>query len=114
MTAKGGFFSFKVRRMKYRRVLAIGDIHGNFSRLLKLIHKVNFDPTQDFLILLGDYIDRGDENMRCLRWAIEMSEKPTFDVESGSVLTVSGRYRNGTRQTAELDKGSIVSVGVPK
>ena len=40
--------------------------------------------------------------------------KPTFDVESGSVLTVSGRYRNGTRQTAELDKGSIVSVGVPK
>lgn len=45
---------------------------------------------------------------------IEMSEKPTFDVEFGSVLTVSGRYRNGTRQTAELDKGSIVSVGVPK
>lgn len=61
--------------MKYRRVLAIGDMHGKFSRLLSLIHKVNFDPEQDFLILLGDYIDRGDENMRCLRWAIEMSEK---------------------------------------
>ncbi len=61
--------------MKYRRVLAIGDIHGKFSRLLNLIHKVNFDPEQDFLILLGDYIDRGEENMRCLRWAKEMSEK---------------------------------------
>lgn len=62
--------------MKYRRVLAIGDIHGHFSKLLNLIHKVNFDPQQDFLILLGDYIDRGDENMRCLRWAMEMSQMP--------------------------------------
>ena len=61
--------------MQYRRVLAIGDMHGNFNRLLNLIHKVDFDPERDFLILLGDYIDRGDENMRCLRWAMEMSEK---------------------------------------
>ena len=61
--------------MQYNRVLAIGDMHGNFNRLLNLIHKVDFDPEQDFLILLGDYIDRGDENMRCLRWAMEMSEK---------------------------------------
>ena len=61
--------------MEYRRILAIGDMHGNFTRLLSLIHKVNFDPEQDLLILLGDYIDRGEENMRCLRWAMEMSEK---------------------------------------
>ena len=61
--------------MEYRRILAIGDMHGHFTRLLSLIHKVNFDPEQDLLILLGDYIDRGDENVRCLRWAMEMSEK---------------------------------------
>ena len=62
--------------MKYRRILAIGDIHGKFTRLLSLIHKIDFDERKDLLILLGDYIDRGDENMRCLRWAMEMSEKP--------------------------------------
>lgn len=62
--------------MDYRRVLAIGDIHGNFSRLLSLFHKIQFDQEKDLLILLGDYIDRGPENMRCLRWAMEMSEKP--------------------------------------
>lgn len=61
--------------MEYRRILAIGDMHGHFTRLLSLFHKINFDPEQDLLILLGDYIDRGDENMRCLRWAMEMSEK---------------------------------------
>ena len=55
--------------------MAIGDMHGHFSRLLSVFHKINFDPEQDLLILLGDYIDRGDENMRCLRWAMEMSTK---------------------------------------
>ncbi len=62
--------------MDNQRVLAIGDIHGNFSRLLSLFHKIHFDQEKDRLILLGDYIDRGPENMRCLRWAMEMSEKP--------------------------------------
>ena len=53
--------------MNYRRILVIGDMHGKFTRLLSLIHKVNFDERRDFLILLGDYIDRGEENMRCFR-----------------------------------------------
>lgn len=61
--------------MQYRRILAIGDIHGHFKRLMSLYQKINFDPEQDLLILLGDYIDRGEENIRCLRWAMEMSEK---------------------------------------
>ena len=62
--------------MDYRRILVIGDMHGKFSRLLSLFHKIDFDERQDFLILLGDYIDRGEDNMRCFRWAMEMSEKP--------------------------------------
>jgi len=62
--------------MDYQRILAIGDMHGNFSRLLSVFHKIHFDQEKDLLILLGDYIDRGPENMRCLRWAMEMSEKP--------------------------------------
>jgi len=61
--------------MKYERILAIGDMHGHFTRLLSVFHKINFNPDKDLLILLGDYIDRGDENMRCFRWAMEMSEK---------------------------------------
>ena len=61
--------------MGYERILAIGDMHGNFDRLLSVFHKVQFRPEKDLLILLGDYIDRGSENLRCLRWAMEMSEK---------------------------------------
>lgn len=62
--------------MEYRRLLAIGDIHGNYERLMSVYRKSQFDPEQDFLILLGDYVDRGPECGRCLRWAMEMSRLP--------------------------------------
>lgn len=61
--------------VEYERILAIGDLHGNFDRLLSVFHKIQFREGRDFLIFLGDYVDRGPESMRCLRWAMEMSEK---------------------------------------
>ena len=60
--------------MEYRRILAIGDIHGQFKKLSSVFNKINFDSEKDFLILLGDYIDRGDENLHCLQWAMKISE----------------------------------------
>ncbi|CAM5253169.1 Serine/threonine protein phosphatase OS=Lysinibacillus sphaericus OT4b.31 OX=1285586 GN=H131_14618 PE=4 SV=1 [Lysinibacillus sphaericus] len=41
------------------RILAISDIHGELELLEKLLLKLKFDATQDKLLLLGDYIDRG-------------------------------------------------------
>lgn len=63
--------------MTYRRILVIGDIHGNFSRLMSVYRKAQFDPEQDFLILLGDYVDRGPEPGKTLKWAMEMSRLPS-------------------------------------
>lgn len=60
--------------MSYRRIFALGDIHGRFDRLSSVFNKINFDPAEDFLILLGDYVDRGTENLHCLQWAMKMSE----------------------------------------
>ena len=39
----------------------------------------------------------------------KLSRAPT----KGEVLTVSGRYKNGTQQSVELDSGSVVCFGVP-
>ncbi len=38
--------------MKYRRIFALGDIHGRFDRLSSVFNKIAFDPEQDFLVLL--------------------------------------------------------------
>ncbi len=70
--------------MEYRRIFALGDIHGRFDRLSSVFNKINFDAEKDFLIMLGDYIDRGDENLHCLQWAMKMSEQKNVVVLRGN------------------------------
>jgi len=59
----------------YKRILAIGDIHGNFTKLKNLWDKVKFDKENDLLIFLGDYIDRGKENKKVLEFILNISEE---------------------------------------
>ena len=70
--------------MEYNRIFAIGDIHGRFDRLSSVFNKIHFDAEKDFLILLGDYIDRGNENLHCLQWAMKMSELQNVVVLRGN------------------------------
>lgn len=53
-----------------RRVFVVGDIHGNFSKLLKQLEEDHeFDPTRgDILLCVGDLVDRGPESHLALRW----------------------------------------------
>lgn len=45
----------------------LGDLHGCFQLLQDLLHKVNFDPTQDRLFSVGDLVDRGPDSLACLQ-----------------------------------------------
>lgn len=52
-----------------RRLFAVGDIHGRFDLLEQKLEEAGFDRRQgDFLILLGDLVDRGDYNEEALAW----------------------------------------------
>lgn len=44
------------------RRLAVSDIHGEGHRLQKVLRQANYNPKQDQLILLGDYMDRGTDS----------------------------------------------------
>jgi len=59
----------------YRRVLAIGDIHGEYDKLMRLCQKIDFQPEQELLVFLGDYIDRGPDSLRCLRYVWGLKKK---------------------------------------
>lgn len=52
----------------------IGDIHGCFNLLEQALQAVNFDPTRDRLLSVGDLIDRGDQSIELLT----LLEKPWF------------------------------------
>lgn len=59
----------------YSRVLAIGDVHGMYEKLIKLMDKIRFNSDEDLLIFLGDYIDRGPDPGRCLQYIFALQDQ---------------------------------------
>ena len=58
-----------------KRLFAIGDIHGCFDSLKELVkHKIKLQRN-DKLILLGDYIDRGDKSKEVVDFIIKLLEE---------------------------------------
>ena len=46
----------------------VGDIHGCFTELEKLLNQIKFDERVDRLFCLGDLCDRGSESAKVLDW----------------------------------------------
>ena len=57
-----------------QRLLAVGDIHGCFLKLEKLMDKLDLDPERDVLIFLGDYIDRGDQSKEVVDYLVQLKK----------------------------------------
>jgi hypothetical protein len=56
-----------------RRLVFVGDIHGCKDELLKLLKKVNFDPSLDHLIATGDTINKGPHSAGVLDHLIHIN-----------------------------------------
>ena len=61
--------------MMFRRILAVGDVHGHMDALYALWKKIEFDDKQDMLVFLGDYIDRGPAPVEVLRFVRAQVER---------------------------------------
>jgi len=56
------------------RLIAIGDIHGHFDKLTRLLDQVTPTP-EDRLVFLGDYIDRGPASKGVVDYLMELSRE---------------------------------------
>lgn len=69
----------------YRRLLAIGDVHAAFDKLISLWKKL--DVTEDDLVIfLGDYLyGMSDKNIETLQWLVEYKERKNIIFLRGNV-----------------------------
>lgn len=57
------------------RNLILGDVHGRIKALSDVLGKMDFNPDEDTLYAVGDYIDRGESSLSVLRY---LSSLPHF------------------------------------
>lgn len=72
----------------YRKIYVVGDLHGCYQSLLALMHKVQFDKSQDLIVSVGDLIDRGNDSIGCLRLQREAWFKPVLGNHEAMALEV--------------------------
>ena len=66
-------------------VIACGDIHGQYSDLLCIFDKNGFPPEVNYLFL-GDYVDRGRQNIEtiCLMFCLKIKYPENFFMLRGN------------------------------
>jgi serine/threonine protein phosphatase 1 len=64
------------------RVLLISDIHGYYKEFMDLLSYVNYDTEKDYIISLGDMIDRGPDGFLVIEWFRKMNRATKGKVQS--------------------------------
>jgi predicted kinase/predicted phosphodiesterase len=66
---------------KYKKVLFIGDIHGNLDRLTEAVPNIEEDT---YYVFLGDYIDRGNDSLNTVKKLMEYIDNPNVFMLEGN------------------------------
>ena len=77
-------------------VYAVGDIHGCYNLLMSRLSEIGFDFENDLLVAVGDLVDRGIQNIKC----IELLAKPWFTSVRGNHedLCIHGLENHSAKQ----------------
>lgn len=69
------------------RLIAVGDIHGRFSKLEALMEEIAPEKG-DTLVFLGDYIDRGSKSYHVVDFIIKLRK------EFSNIITLRGNHED--------------------
>lgn len=57
----------KINGSEYQKIFVVGDLHGCYDLLMNKLNEAGFDFKKDLLVAVGDLVDRGTQNLECLR-----------------------------------------------
>jgi serine/threonine protein phosphatase 1 len=83
-----------------KRLIAIGDIHGCFDPFCELVEKKIRISKGDRLVLLGDYIDRGDKSREVVDYIIDLMDYG-FDI-----IGLMGNHESMMLDSVESDRST--------
>lgn len=83
-----------------RRVLVTSDIHGHCDQLRQLLEKACYEPDNDALIIVGDMLEKGWQNLETLRMVMRLSE-------NGEVYTLIGNADLTLYNFLTVDDGEV-------
>jgi serine/threonine protein phosphatase 1 len=78
------------------RTFAVGDIHGDLEALEKALAKLPELDDQDTLVLMGDYLDRGEKSAQVIAYVREELPKRV----PGKLVALRGNHEDGWLRVA--------------
>jgi len=74
--------------METNKIYVVGDIHGMFDKLIKLKRKLPTLNSEDKIIFLGDYIDRGPDGFKVLRYLYK------WQMKNSNIICLKGNHED--------------------
>lgn len=66
------------------RMIVISDIHGHYDQFVALLEKVNYDPEADYLVINGDFVEKGDQVLKTIHLVMALARYPRCYVLMGN------------------------------
>lgn len=60
---------------KSKRIICVSDIHGGYDLLDRNLKSINYDYKNDYLFILGDMINRGENSLKSINYCMKLKEK---------------------------------------
>lgn len=62
----------------------IGDVHGQLDILKTLLQRIGYNPAEDMLYFVGDYVDWGPKSIETLLYVMELAKNPNVHCVLGN------------------------------
>jgi serine/threonine protein phosphatase 1 len=93
------------------RIFAVGDIHGCYDKLRRLLDKIPIDFAQDTLLFIGDYIDRGPNSYGVVEHLVQLKRQlPATVFLKGNHEEMFQNYLNGSDRFTYLMNGGQLTL----